>query len=92
MANETKAKHGEHNISLQRAAILGLVCNILNKDEADITVKQIKIAIINVLGDLIENDHMVGDFIDLHVAKCCASYIEKQKAVEDAQDIVEKGS
>lgn len=92
MANEKETKHGEHNVGVQRAAVLGLLCNILNQEEESFTVEHVKRAIVHVIGDMIDDGHMVGDIIDLHVAKCCKDYIEKAGAVEAARDIVKKGS
>jgi hypothetical protein len=75
------------NAAMQRAALMGIIAAIL-EDEVTETAQSIKTRICCSLGEMIDRDIMVKDFIDVHVVAAVKNFLEQEIAVEEAKDII----
>jgi hypothetical protein len=68
---------------LQRAILLGLISSILDKQEdEELTLRNVKIAITNCFVTMIDNEHMIGDMVEVDVLKKVMTFIEQEELVQ----------
>ena len=78
----------EENVSKQRAALMGLITAIL-RDEEEKSMTEIKKIVTQTLAYLIQQDSMVGDFIDYMTVDACKEFCEQEQALDDARNLLE---
>ena len=78
----------KENIFRQRAALMGLLVSIFRDNSEGLTALQIKNHCAQALSYMIEQNLMVGDFVDLMTVEACQEFCEQEKAIEDANDIL----
>ena len=78
-------------LRLQRAALMAIVVGVI-KAENETPLVQIKTAIASTFGDLIDQGLMIGDEIDVMVAKAIRDFLLAEKAVQDAEEIINAAS
>ena len=77
----------EEKISLQRAAIIGLLTGLL-EEEQDRTMKEVKSAILSCLASLTLFDCMVGDIIDQSFMQAAKQHCEEELALEAVKEML----
>lgn len=71
--------------ALQRAAIMALIVKLL-EEKKNLTMNEVKNVLVNFISSMIDENLMVGDLIDLMVAKSCKKYLEDAKREMRAEE------
>lgn len=74
--------------SRQRAAIMAIIYNIVHPESPVNNLNEARLMIAKQFADFIDEGLMVGDEIDLEVMRAVRLFLETEKAVMDASDLV----
>ena len=72
----------------QRAGIMAIIYNIIHPESPVSDLTEARLLIAKQFADFIDEGVMVGDDIDLEVMKAVRLFLETEKAVMDATDLV----
>ena len=75
------------NVSLQRAALMGLITAIL-EDQGEKSLTEIKDRVVSTVSFLIESGAMVGDAIDYMAARAARRHMEQEIALDQVKDLL----
>lgn len=78
-------------LRLQRAALLAIITGIFHADN-DTPLRNIKLAAANSFSDMIDLGVMVGDEVDVIAARAISDYLDAERGVVAADEILNPSS
>lgn len=69
----------------QRAAVMALVKSILDNDNEELTIRNVKICIANMFSRMIDDNNMVGDDIEKDVMESLLDFAKQEHLLEQFQ-------
>jgi len=67
----------------QRAVLMALIKSILDNDNQELTINNVKIAMCNHFSRMIDDDNMVGDDIEKDVFDSIVVFAKQQELIEE---------
>jgi hypothetical protein len=74
----------------QRVVLMAIIAGIFHVKE-DTSLRDIRLRIANSFSDMIDEDIMPGDTIDFIVTAAIKQYLEEERAIEEAKEILNSG-
>jgi len=67
----------------QRAVLMALIKSILENDNQELTINNVKIAVCNYFSRMIDDDNVVGDDIEKDVMESVITFVKQQELLEE---------